>query len=41
MDTYRAGIGTTDTQKQVKKFSSTKYKSHRCILENIAHALDG
>ena len=28
MDAYRAGMGTTDAQKQVKKFSSTKYKSH-------------
>jgi hypothetical protein len=41
MDAYRAGMGTTDTQKQVKEFSSTKYKSHRRIPENITHALDG
>jgi transposase-like protein len=41
MDAYRAGMGTMDAQKQVKKFSSTKYKSHRRILENVAHALDG
>jgi hypothetical protein len=41
MDAYRAGMGTTDAQKQVKKFSSTKYKSHRCIPENVACALDG
>jgi hypothetical protein len=41
MDAYRAGMGTTDAQKQVKKFSSTKYKSHRRIPENIARALDG
>jgi hypothetical protein len=33
--------GTTDAQKQVKKFSSTKYKSHRCIPENVTCALDG
>jgi hypothetical protein len=41
MDAYRAGMGTTDAQKQVKKFSSTKYKSHRHIPENVARALDG
>jgi hypothetical protein len=27
MDAYRASMGITDAQKQVKKFSSTKYKS--------------
>jgi hypothetical protein len=29
MDAHRVGMETTDAQKQVKKFSSTKYKSHR------------
>jgi hypothetical protein len=40
MDAYRVGMGTMDTQKQVKKFSSTKYKSHRCIPDNVTHAFD-
>jgi len=40
MDAYRSGLGTTDAQKQVRKFSSTKYKSHRCIPERVARAMD-
>src|SRR5882757_355224 len=40
MDAYRSGLGTTDAQKQVRKFSSTKYRSHRCIPECIARAMD-
>jgi hypothetical protein len=40
MDAYRADMGTTDAQKQVKQFSSRIYKSHRHILENVAHAFD-
>ena len=40
MDAYRSGFGTTDAQKQVQKFSSTKYRSHRHIPERIARAMD-
>lgn len=40
MDAYRSGLGTTDAQKQVRKFSSTKYKSHRRIPERVARAMD-
>ncbi|KAF8235259.1 hypothetical protein L208DRAFT_1258059 [Tricholoma matsutake] len=40
MDAYRADMGTMDAQKQVRKFSSTKYKSHRCILGNVARTFD-
>jgi hypothetical protein len=40
MDAYRAGMGTTDAQKQVKKFSSTKYKSHRRVPETVARTFD-
>ncbi|KAF8226050.1 hypothetical protein L208DRAFT_1303962, partial [Tricholoma matsutake] len=40
MDAYRAGMGTTDSQKQVKKFSSTKYKSHQHVPEMVAHTFD-
>ena len=31
MEAYRAGLGSVQAQLQVKKFSSRKYKSHRCI----------
>jgi len=40
MEAYRSGLGTTAAQLQVKKFSSHKYKSHRCIPETVARALD-
>jgi hypothetical protein len=40
-DAYREGMGTTDAQKQVKQFSSKKYKSHRHIPENVTHTFDG
>ena len=40
MDAYRVGMGTTDAQKQVKKFSSTKYKSHQHVPETVACAFD-
>ncbi len=40
MDAYRGGMGTTDAQKQVKAFSSTKYKSHRRVLEAVARTFD-
>jgi hypothetical protein len=40
MDAYRAGLGTSDAQIQVRKFSSTKYKSHRRIPEGVARAFD-
>jgi hypothetical protein len=40
MDAYRAGMGTTDAQKQVKQFSSMKYKSHRRVPEAVARTFD-
>ena len=40
MNAYRLGLGTTEAQLQVKKFSSYKYKSHRRIPDTVAHALD-
>lgn len=40
MEAYRSDLGTADAQVQVQKFSSTKYKSHRCIPEGIATSLD-
>lgn len=40
MDAYRSGLGTTDAQKQVQKFTLTRYKSHRHILELVARAMD-
>lgn len=40
MDAYRSGLGTTEAGKQVRKFSSTKYKSHRRIPEYVARAMD-
>jgi hypothetical protein len=40
MEAYRSGLGTTDAQLQVKRFSSTKYKSHRRIPETVARAFD-
>ncbi|EGO04937.1 hypothetical protein SERLA73DRAFT_68592 [Serpula lacrymans var. lacrymans S7.3] len=40
MEAYWSGLRTKDTQLQVKKFSSTKYKSHRHVLETITHLFD-
>jgi len=40
MEAYQSGLGTSEAQFQVKKFSSHKYKSHRCIPDMAAHALD-
>ena len=40
MEAYRSGLETKDAQLHVKKFSSTKYKSHRCIPEGVAQAFD-
>lgn len=40
MDAYRAGLGTNEAQKQVKQFSSKKYKSHRHVSETVAHTFD-
>ncbi|KAG2058077.1 hypothetical protein BDR06DRAFT_877183 [Suillus hirtellus] len=37
MEAYWTGLSIKDAQFQVKKFSSTKYKSHRCIPETLAH----
>ncbi|KAJ7939983.1 hypothetical protein B0H13DRAFT_1514715, partial [Mycena leptocephala] len=36
MNVYRTGLKTKDAQLQVQKFSSTKYKSHQCIPEQVA-----
>lgn len=40
MTAYRGGMGAKDAQLQVKKFSSTKYTSHRRIPEAVARAMD-
>jgi hypothetical protein len=40
MEAYRSGLETNDAQMQVKKFSSTKYKSHRRIPETVAQLFD-
>jgi hypothetical protein len=40
MDAYREGLGTSEAQIQVRKFSSTKYKSHRRIPEAVACIFD-
>ncbi|KAH7902787.1 hypothetical protein BJ138DRAFT_1021520 [Hygrophoropsis aurantiaca] len=40
MDTYRSGLGTKDAQFQVRTFSSTQYKSHRCVPETLARIFD-
>jgi hypothetical protein len=40
IEAYRSGLGTREAQAQVRKFSSTKYKSHRRIPEGVASAFD-
>ncbi|KAJ7346221.1 hypothetical protein DFH08DRAFT_701138 [Mycena albidolilacea] len=40
MDAYGAGLETRDAQLQVWKFSSTTYKSHRCVFESVARHFD-
>ncbi|KAJ7839419.1 hypothetical protein B0H13DRAFT_1650223, partial [Mycena leptocephala] len=40
MDTYRIGLGVQDAQLHVRRFSSTKYKSHRRVPETVARAFD-
>ena len=40
IEAYRSGLGTREAQVQVRKFSSTMYKSHRCIPEGVASAFD-
>ncbi|KAH7917225.1 hypothetical protein BV22DRAFT_1108607 [Leucogyrophana mollusca] len=40
MEAYRMGLGTSDAQLQVEKFSSTQYKSHRRIPETVAQAFN-
>ena len=40
MDAYREGMATQDAQLHVRKFSSTKYKSHRRIPERVAQGFD-
>jgi hypothetical protein len=36
MDAYRGGKDAKEAQIQVKKFSSQKYTSHRCIPEGCS-----
>ena len=40
IEAYRSGLGTWEAQVQVQNFSSTKYKSHRRIPEDVASAFD-
>jgi len=40
MEAYQSGLGTKDAQLQVRKFSSTMYKSHRRIPDGVASAFD-
>ncbi|KAG2159301.1 uncharacterized protein EDB93DRAFT_1237498 [Suillus bovinus] len=40
MEAYWTGLGMKDAQFRVKQFSSTKYKSHRCVHEAVACTFD-
>ncbi|KAF8234166.1 hypothetical protein L208DRAFT_1551156 [Tricholoma matsutake] len=40
MQAYRTGLGPKAAQFEVKKFSSTKYKSHRCPPEQLVCFFD-
>ena len=40
MDAYGEGLGTKEAQVKVKKFSSTKYKSHCHIPDSVAAILN-
>lgn len=40
MSAYRTGLSTRDAQLHVKKYSSTKYKSHRRVPETLARTFD-
>jgi hypothetical protein len=40
MDAYIAGLGTNKAQKQVKQFSSKRYKSHRHLPKTVAHTVN-
>ena len=40
MDAYRAGMGTSDAQKQVKENSSNIYTSHHCAVETVTHTFN-
>ncbi|TFK91105.1 hypothetical protein K466DRAFT_483432 [Polyporus arcularius HHB13444] len=40
INAYAEGLGARDAQKKVKEFSSTTYKSHRRIPEQVARAMD-
>ena len=40
IEAYKSGLRTRDAQALVRKFSSTKYKSHRRIPEAVARAFD-
>ena len=41
MEAYRTGLGAQDAQFQVQAFSSRQYKSHWCITETVAKAVEG
>jgi len=40
IDAYTNGLDAKDAQKQVKAFSSRRYKSHRRVPETLVQALD-
>ena len=40
IDAYGSGLDAKEAQKQVKAFSSRKYKSHRRVNETLGRALD-
>jgi hypothetical protein len=40
MEAYRSGLATREAQFQVKRFSSTAYKSHRRVPETVARTFD-
>jgi len=40
MEAYQSGLSTKDAQIQVRKFSSTTYKSHQRIPDAVASAFD-
>ncbi|KAG1772902.1 hypothetical protein EV702DRAFT_976435, partial [Suillus placidus] len=40
MEAYQTGLAMKDAQFQVQQFSSTKYKSHRCVPETAACTFD-
>ena len=39
VEAYQSGLQTKEAQMEVRKFSSTKYMSHRCVPEAAVHIL--